>query len=59
MRGYGAAALNSKKTECFKGHPFSEENTIIGYKKGKKYRACRTCKNILNRSYKLKRRVNK
>jgi hypothetical protein len=40
LRGFGAAALNSRKTHCPKGHPYDEENTY--WENGGK-RHCRTC----------------
>lgn len=44
LRGVGAPAVNFAKTECSKGHPFSEENTKIT-KRG--YRRCVACDRIL------------
>ena len=39
MRGYGPAAVNARKTHCFRGHPFDDTNTY--YSRG--HRWCRAC----------------
>lgn len=39
-RSNSPSALNSRKTECIKGHPFNDSNTRIDYK-GR--RVCRPC----------------
>ena len=39
-RGMAPSAINARKTHCYKGHPFSEENTYVS-PKGERY--CRTC----------------
>jgi len=38
-RGYSPSAINKRKTECIHGHPFSEENTVMG----RRGRRCRQC----------------
>lgn len=38
-RGYGASALNSRKTHCASGHEFDERNTY----RWKGTRSCRIC----------------
>lgn len=40
LRGVSSPAVNSRKTRCKRGHPFTPENTFIT-KVG--YRQCRTC----------------
>lgn len=35
---------NAAKTECAKGHPFDEENTILTVKNGRQRRHCRICR---------------
>jgi len=44
MRGASAAAVNSRKTHCPAGHPYSGDNLVIhvGHNHG---RECRTCIN--------------
>lgn len=45
LRGFGAAGLNARKTECKNGHPFTPENTYL-YPAGRgrgTWRNCRTC----------------
>lgn len=42
LRGFGAFAVNARKTRCVRGHEFTPENTMT--KAGGK-RACRECKN--------------
>lgn len=42
LRGVGASAQNARKTHCYRGHEFTEENTQ--YRSGPRPgRACRTC----------------
>lgn len=41
IRGIGPSAMNSKKTHCKNGHPFSDENTRAPT--GRVHRTCRTC----------------
>ncbi len=47
MRGFGAPAINARKTHCWRGHPFTEYNTL----KMPGGRACRECKNWRLRKY--------
>jgi len=47
LRGNGPPALNSRKTHCKRGHPFTSNNTYID-RKGKQ---CRICRTYLNRRY--------
>lgn len=55
LLGQGIAALNSRKTHCRNGHPFSEDNTYI-YPSGD--RSCRICgRNAFNAWYKRKREL--
>lgn len=53
LRGFGAAALNARKTKCANGHDFTPENTI--WRKGGG-RACRTCQNLFNVQYRLRKK---
>lgn len=44
LRGDTAAAHNAAKTHCLRGHPFTEENTLIKkLQNGGSGRSCRTC----------------
>lgn len=48
-RGYGAPAINGRKTHCEYGHEFTPENTYYApHQPGR--RECRTCKNALRRA---------
>ena len=40
LRGAGPTALNAQRTECYRGHPFDDENTYVGPRGN---RACREC----------------
>lgn len=40
IRGFGASGIHARKTHCFRGHPFDENNT---YKRANGKRVCRTC----------------
>ena len=42
LRGASFAAVNARKTECPRGHPYTPENTAM---KALGRRECRTCKN--------------
>lgn len=53
LRGIGIAAINAKKTECKRGHPFSNQNTI---RKKNGPRNCRICTNIGQNSRYLKKK---
>jgi hypothetical protein len=48
--GVGAPAFHAVKTHCYRGHPFSPENTY----KTKHGRSCRTCRKALRRKHYLK-----
>jgi len=41
IRGVGPTAVNSRKTHCPKGHEYTNGNTLVNKKSGK--RQCRTC----------------
>ena len=41
MRGFSFSALNSKKTHCWRGHPFNEENTSINRSSARECLICR------------------
>jgi len=46
----GRAAEHAARTECVRGHPFDDENTIMRTRgDGRKYRACRTCERAHSR----------
>lgn len=47
LRGIGPSAINSRKTNCQRGHPFSIENTAIVQGK----RCCRICRDISRREF--------
>lgn len=53
MRGIGPTARNAKKSHCYKGHPFSKENT---YRMKHNYRQCIVC-NHLNHRRKVPQRL--
>jgi hypothetical protein len=42
LRSDNPNAVNARKTECHKGHPFTDDNTYIHPKRG--HRQCRTCR---------------
>lgn len=46
LRGYGAPAVNARKTHCQHGHEFTPANTYT-FPNGR--RECRTCKRLLRR----------
>lgn len=52
LRGFSVPAINARKTECKRGHPFTPENTIIK-KLGK---ACRICQRVMDRDNKRRQR---
>lgn len=57
MRGRSISALNSKKTHCKRGHPFSKSNTlVVTGKSGNKVRSCKTCASILDKERRSKMR---
>lgn len=41
-RGESPSAINGRKDECIRGHPFTSENTNVSTTTGK--RSCRTCR---------------
>ncbi len=53
LRGEGVSAINARKTECLRGHPFSGANLVIE-KSGQRY--CRKCKNEQTRRHKRLKR---
>lgn len=42
-RGEGFAGVNARKTECPKGHEYTDENTYVYKWRGRVMRYCRTC----------------
>jgi len=52
FRGRNLAGVNSRKTHCSNGHPFSKANTIKT--QGGKTRVCRTCRNAWMRENRRK-----
>ena len=60
LRGISPMAINAKKTICNRGHKFTEQNTYIEPKTGKRH--CRICSSInehnsyLRKKIKLRRR---
>lgn len=51
MRGIGVGAVNSRKTHCLKGHPFSGTNLVV---RGRR-RICRECERDRQRQWRLHR----
>ena len=47
LRGVGLAAVNARKTECIRGHPFSGSNLYVRPSNDKRY--CLTCAKQLRR----------
>lgn len=46
MRGEGLPAKNARKTECHRGHLYTEENTYI---RSNGWRVCRACQRFMGR----------
>lgn len=44
LRGGSPSALHARKTHCVRGHPFTEENTIMY----RGWRRCRACRDMHN-----------
>lgn len=57
MRGNGLAVLNSRKTCCVNGHPFTPENIIRTKWRNGNGRACRECNRIGGRKSRLKKKL--
>jgi hypothetical protein len=55
LRGQGLAAANAVKTECSRGHPYTEANT---YRRPDGYRDCRECVNLRSRERNERRRAS-
>lgn len=53
MAGLSAAAVNSRKSRCKRGHPFDMERITPAGNPG---RGCRQCQNLLQRRHQRKRR---
>lgn len=56
-RGNCESTLNAAKTECPKGHQYSDENTRINKRPHSRNRVCRTCDNAANLIRSRKRRA--
>lgn len=56
LSGIGATAIHARKTHCFRGHLFNEENTYHP-KKNRRYRQCRTCLRVSFKKYDQKRKA--
>lgn len=56
LRGLAPAAINARKTHCINGHKFTDENTIIRYRRGYKTRDCRECGRARSLKWKKKQR---
>lgn len=54
IRSTSPTALNARKTECSKGHPFDEANTYLMPDGG---RSCQTCRREARRRFRDKRRL--
>lgn len=50
LRGDTFGGINSRKTECIHGHPYTPENT--GYQARGRSRYCKTCRRISNNANK-------
>lgn len=48
LRGYGAAAINARKTHCKYGHEYTPENIRLSKRK-RSYRECLTCYKATNK----------
>ena len=48
------SAINARKTECIRGHPFDKENTYI---RPDGERNCRLCSKLHDHRYKIKMRI--
>jgi hypothetical protein len=55
LRGLGPTALNSRKTHCAVGHPFSGSNLL--FYRGS--RVCRACRHAYNRRYQARPHVRR
>ena len=53
-RGFGASAVNARKTHCIHGHPFDEANTYVPADGSR--RQCRTCNREAVARYTQRRR---
>lgn len=53
LRGFCNAAVNARKTHCFRGHEFTPENTLRGTTAR---RRCRTCACLYERARRLRNR---
>jgi len=47
MRSSAPCALAAKQTHCIHGHPFTGTNNKIRIRKGRAWRVCRTCRNLV------------
>ena len=50
--GEGVAAINARKKNCFKGHPFSGRNLVVIKTRSGTGRVCRICHNEKKKKYK-------
>lgn len=55
MRGTSTSAINSRKTQCIRGHPFDRWNTYRNPITGKRY--CRICANASSVRYRERMRL--
>jgi hypothetical protein len=53
LRGHTVNAINTAKTHCASGHPYSEENTAI--RNGR--RICRECDRLKAMAYRARKRA--
>jgi hypothetical protein len=56
LRGYGACAINARKTHCPRGHILGPENASAAYVK-RGHRPCRTCSRARSAAYRLRVRT--
>lgn len=57
LRGRSPAANHARQTECFRGHPFDEENTCWVKGRHGPQRQCRVCKNLYQRRLRASRKA--
>jgi len=52
LRGESFSAINSRKTHCYRGHPFSGRNLGVAWSRGMPSRSCRKCAALNQMKYK-------
>jgi hypothetical protein len=59
LRGVGETAINSRKTHCPEGHPFTQDNLVLSELRRKGGRMCLTCYRIRNKERLRLRRLSR